>query len=296
MTPPRAGRRGARGRTRTPDARLRKPALCPLSYARWCSLTSSRRDARRPGALGGSRTPVSASVERRRVRWTTKAVLFTAGARQMRADGDGAEWQHDKCTLLERIHAQEKSRPGDVPGRPVVRRCGQTTGPPESPARNEDTLRYATGSTTRGCSQGSTGRRRSCWTGSRTALLLSVMSGGPRTGMSSTEEDRTRLSRSTQPHFRNSTGIPWSGPRGPVGGPPAAGLSCPSPGSCTLRARKNLRLPALPSHRRQATASPVGARLASLGRRLVSLGTLFLRGHTDPRRSGRTTGAVGGTR
>lgn len=119
------------------------------------------------------------------------------------------------------IHAQEKGRPGDVPGRPVVRRCGQTTGPPESPARNEDTLRYATGSTTRCCSQGSTGRRRSCWTGSRTALLLSVMSGGPRTGMSSTEEDRTRLSRSTQPHFLNSTGILRPRLREPPGGPPA---------------------------------------------------------------------------
>jgi hypothetical protein len=120
MTPPRAGRRGAHGRTRTPDARLRKPTLCPLSYARWCSLTSSRRDARRPGALGGSRTPVSASVERRRVRWTTKAVRFTAGARQMRADGGEWEWQHERRTRPGRIPAQEKSRPGDVPGRPVV--------------------------------------------------------------------------------------------------------------------------------------------------------------------------------
>ena len=296
MTPPRAGRRGARGRTRTPDARLRKPALCPLSYARWCSLTSSRRDARRPGALGGSRTPVSASVERRRVRWTTKAVLFhrrrTTNARRRRTSRMAAREMRPG-----RAHSCTRKRPPRrCPGTACRTTLGQTTGPPESPARNEDTLRYATGSATRGCSQGSTGRRRSCWTGSRTALLLSVMSGGPRTGMSSTEEDRTRLSRSTQPHFRNSTGIPWSGPRGPVGGPPAAGLSCPSPGSCTLRARKNLRLPALPSHRRQATASPVGARLASLGRRLVSLGTLFLRGHTDPRRSGRTTGAVGGTR
>ena len=136
-----------------------------------------------------------------------EGMLFTTGARQMRAVGDGPEWQHDKCTLLGRIHAQEKGRPGDVPGRPVVRRCGQTTGPPESPARNEDTLRYATGGTTRGCSQGSTGRRRSCWTSSRTVLLLSVMSGGPRTGMPSTEEDRTPLSRSTQPHFLNSSGI-----------------------------------------------------------------------------------------
>lgn len=110
MTPPRSGRRGARGRTRTPDVRLRKPALCPLSYARWCSLTSSRRDARRPGALGGSRTPVSASVERRRVRWTTKAVLFTAGARQMRADGDGEEWRRDKCTLRG-AHSRTRKRP-----------------------------------------------------------------------------------------------------------------------------------------------------------------------------------------
>lgn len=296
MTPPRAGRRGARGRTRTPDARLRKPALCPLSYARWCSLTSSRRDARRPGALGGSRTPVSASVERRRVRWTTKAVLFTTAHDKCAPTANEQNGSTRKCTRPGRIHAREKRPPRRCPGTACRTTLGQTTGPPESPARNEDTLRYATGSATRGCSQGSTGRRRSCWTGSRTALLLSVMSGGPRTGMSSTEEDRTRLSRSTQPHFRNSTGIPWSGPRGPVGGPPAAGLSCPSPGSCTLRARKNLRLPALPSHRRQATASPVGARLASLGRRLVSLGTLFLRGHTDPRRSGRTTGAVGGTR
>lgn len=120
MTPPRQGRRGARGRTRTPDARLRKPALCPLSFARWCSLTSSRRDARRPGALGGSRTPVSASVERRRVRWTTKAVLFTAGARQMRADGGGnrkaAREMHP-----DRAHSRTRKRPPRrCPGRPVV--------------------------------------------------------------------------------------------------------------------------------------------------------------------------------
>lgn len=295
MTPPRTGRRGAHGRTRTPDARLRKPALCPLSYARWCSLTSSRRDARRPGALGGSRTPVSASVERRRVRWTTKAVLFTADARQMRADGDRAEWQHDKCTLVGRIHAQEKGRPGDVPGRPVERRCGQTTGPPESPARNEDTLRYATGSTTRDCSQGSTGRRRSCWTGSRTALLLSVMSGGPRTGMSSTEEDRTRLSRSTQPHFANSSRIlrPRSGTA--AGVPPAGVLFCPESNSCALRAGGSSAPARCLRTGYRPTPPPLGhaSRVSAEGRwRLAH----FLRRRAARRCSGRTTGAVGDTR
>src|SRR5690606_2583031 len=80
----------------------------------------------------------------------------------------------------DRVHSRTRKRPPRrCPGRPVVRRCGQTTGPPESPARNEDTPRYATGSTTCRCSRGSTGRRRSCWTGSRTALLLSLMSGWP---------------------------------------------------------------------------------------------------------------------
>ncbi len=120
MTPPRLGRRGAHGRTRTPDARLRKPALCPLSYARWCSLTSSRRDARRPGALGGSRAPVSASVERRRVRWTTKAVLFTAGARQMRTDG-GENREAAREMHPGRVHSRTRKRPPRrCPGRPVV--------------------------------------------------------------------------------------------------------------------------------------------------------------------------------
>lgn len=42
------------------------------------------------------------------------------GARQMRADGGELEWQHERRTRPGRIPAQEKGRPGDVPGRPVV--------------------------------------------------------------------------------------------------------------------------------------------------------------------------------
>ena len=178
-----------------------------------------------------------------------------------------------------RIHAQEKGRPGDVPGRPVVRRCGQTTGPPESPARNEDTLRYATGSTTRGCSQGSTGRRRSCWTGSRTALLLSVMSGGPRTGMSSTEEDRTRLSRSTQPHFPNSSGnslteVPHAGRR-----PTSRRPSCPQSSSYVLRARWDLLLPRAALRTGRRPPPPPSGSAGVSRRRSAALGTLFLSAH-----------------
>ena len=198
----------------------------------WCAREDSnpRRPAPEAGALSAelralvllnveqtgreaSRCPRRESNPRLRFRRAASCPLdhegsaFHAGARQRRTDGDGAEWQRDKCTLLGAHSRTRKRPPRRCPGTACRATLSQTTGPPESPARNEDTLRYATGSTTRGCSQGSTGRRRSCWTGSRTALLLSVMSGGRRTGMSSTEEDRTRLSRSTQAHFPNLSGI-----------------------------------------------------------------------------------------
>lgn len=178
MTPPRRGGEGARGRTRTPDARLRKPALCPLSYARWCSLTSSRRDARRPGALGGSRTPVSASVERRRVHWTTKADAFRPRrATNARA---GARKRQDKMQQESPVHdggRTKKAVPENSRNGPSIDDEGQTTGPPEPPAGQEEPRRSAEEGADRRCPRGSTERRSLGWTNSRTVLLLSISDG-----------------------------------------------------------------------------------------------------------------------
>ncbi len=286
MTPPRRGDEGARGRSRTSGVRLQEPVLRPWSDARWCSLTSSRRDARRPGASGGSRTPVSASVERRRVRRTTKAVLFAAGARQMRTDG-GENRKAAQEMHPDRAHSRTRKRPPRrCPGRPVVRRCGQTTGPPESPARNEDTPRYATGSTTCRCSRGSTGRRRSCWTGSRTALLLSVMSGWP-THRNVVDRGRPYApSRVRTTPFPEFIGIPRQ------------------PGRSRSEERRTPFLHASSSHlRRGATPPPVEPttrpppaparprRCSRPGRHSTAWHT-FLRG-ARRRRPGRPVGAVG---
>src|SRR5690606_33114626 len=73
------------------ESNLRRPAAgtgAPAVERRALVLLNVEQTGREASsASGGSRTPVSASVERRRVRRTAKAVLFAVGARQIRTDG-----------------------------------------------------------------------------------------------------------------------------------------------------------------------------------------------------------------
>lgn len=286
MTPPRRGDEGARGRSRTSDVRLsgtgapavERRALVLLNVeqtgreASRCLRRESnprlrfRRAASCPSDREGS------AFRRRR----------TTNTHRRRREGKGSTRNAPRTGC---IPAQEKGRPGGVRDGlsydAVVRRQDRRSRRRGTRTRR-DTPRAARRAAARGAARdvaGPAGRVRARHCSSRSCR------GGPRTGMSSTEEDRTRLRASAQPHFQNSSEFPGNqAGRAPRN---VARLSS------TRRAAISGEAPPRPRSSHDATTPcPCSPAQVPPAGRLSTAWHTFLHG-ARRRRPGRPVGAVG---